>query len=367
MLARPFALIDHCRATPSSRFSDEEVAMTVLPSRLTPLAALALVLGCAPEVGDLPSEPAATAALDAASGDDGGPRFSDWTTPTHLGTVVNSRQADFDPFLSKDELSLYFAAGNGRGGQGGRDIWVARRTSSDAPWGAPVNLGAPVNSASNDAKPTLSVDGHRLYFTSNRPGGGGFDVYVSRRRDKRDDLGWEAPVNLGSGVNSSASEESAISLVEDDETGAATLYFASNRAGLGDFDIYSATLLPDGTFGAAVLVEELSSARGDIDPSVRRDGRELFLASNRPGTNGGYDLWVSTRGTMSEPWSAPVNLGLVVNSAPRPIELEQANDFRPNLSFDGTTLHFGSPFRAENVSEMLDLWVTTRQKVRGPG
>ncbi len=335
-------------------------------SRLALFVVLALVFGCSTDAG-VPSAPVSSAMSAAIVAETDAPRLTRWAAPTNLGPIVNSAFADFDPFLSKDELSLYFGSGNGRGGQGGRDIWVTRRTSVDDPWGTPRNLGPVINTTGHEGKPTLSVDGHRLYFTSNAHGGAGFDVYVSRRQDKRDDLGWEAPVNLGTGVNSTASEESAVTLFENDATGQTTLYFGSNRAGLGDFDIYASSMLPDETFGPATLVVELSSASGDIDASVRRDGLELFLASNRPGTNGGYDIWSSTRATTSDPWSEPVNVGLGINSAPRPIELEQANDIRPQLSFDGMSLHFGSPFRLENVNIMLDVWVATRSRVRGPG
>lgn len=293
------------------------------------------------------------------------PQFSDWSTPVNVGPIVNSRFADFDPFISKDGLSLYFAAGPGRGGSGGRDLWVARRASIDDPWEPPQNLGPTINTAAHESKPTLSVDGHRLYFASNRPGGlGDWDLYVSRRRDKRDDFAWEPPVNLGNGVNSAESEESAVTLLEDDATGATILYFGSNRlGGPGDFDIYASTSLADGTFGPAALVEELSSPFVDQDPAIRRDGLEVFLASDRPGTVGATDVWVATRATTGDPWSEPVNLGSIVNSPQRPPDVEQSNDFRPALSFDGTALYLASALRPGNVSSMFDLWVTTRTRL----
>src|SRR2546422_6091626 len=39
------------------------------------------------------------------------------------------------------------------------------------PWGAPVNLGAVVNSPANDQHPAISKDGLSLYISSDRPGG----------------------------------------------------------------------------------------------------------------------------------------------------------------------------------------------------
>ena len=331
---------------------------------VTSLVALALLLACTEEAGEAPSAPAPPARQVATNAP---PQFSVWAAPVNLGPIVNSAFADLDPFISKDGLSLYFIAGQGRGGSGQRDIWVSQRASTDDPWGPPQNLGPTVNSAAQENTPTLSHDGHRLYFASNRPGGlGGFDLYASRRRDKRDDFGWEAPVNLGNGVNTSANEADP-AFHEDEATGGVTLYFASNRpGGAGLEDVYAGALGPDGSVGPVGLVAELSTSSNDKHPAIRRDGLELFMTSDRPGGFGNADVWVSTRTSAAGPWSAPVNLGPVVNTPTRPPDAEQANDFRPALSFDGTALYFAAAFRAGNVSDMFDLWVTTRSKLKDP-
>ena len=221
-----------------------------------------------------------------------------------------------------------------------------------------LNLGPNINSSSNELTSALSPDGHRLYFESNRPGGfGAEDLYVSRRHNRRNDFGWGPPENLGSGVNSAASEGGPFHF-EDDETGTTTLYFNSNRlGGTGAFDIYASRLNEDEAFGPAVLVEELSSPFSDRRPVIRRDGRELLLESNRPGAIGGsLDLWVSTRTSTSELWSTPVNLGPVVNSA--------AVEARPALSFRGTELYFNSNRPGGFGSQ--DLYVSTRTRLRDP-
>src|SRR5207247_10827686 len=87
------------------------------------------------------------------------------------------------------------------------------------------------------------------------------------------------------------------------------LYFASNRAGgPGMNDIYVSTLQADGTFGSAAAVAELNTPSQDQQPAIRRDGLELFLGSDRTGTVGSIDLWVSTRASTTDPWSPPVNV-----------------------------------------------------------
>lgn len=280
-------------------------------------------------------------------------QFSDWSAPANLGPIVNTAASDAGQVVSKDGLSLYFVS-NRSGGLGGADLWVSQRAHLTDAWGPAQNLGSTINTSGSEQTPTLSLDEHLLFFTSTRPGGfGGFDLYVSRRYNKRDDFGWQAPVNLGSGVNS-VDAELGPTVVEDDATGAIDLYFSSNRSGVGGFDIYRSTLQPDETFGPAVLVEELSSASDDVRPWVRRDGLELFLDSDRPGTLGGLDVWVSTRASTADPWSVPANLGSLVNGP--------ANDFRPALSFQGTALYFSSD-RPGGFGNN-DIYVSARDKLK---
>jgi hypothetical protein len=300
----------------------------------------------------------------ATSNDDGPAQFGPWSAPVNLGPPVNTIFTEVDPFISKDGLSLYFSSPDRPGGYGGFDLWVSQRASVNDPWGAPQNLGPTINSASNETNPTLSSDEHKLYFTSNRPGGfGATDLYVARRHNKRDDLGWQAPENLGGAINSTFNDRMA-TYFEDDSTGAIALYFSSDRpGGLGGDDIYVSTLQADETFGAAVLVTELSSPSNDQSPAIRRrDGLEFFVRSNRlgsvltPGGKPSPDIWVSTRASTSDPWSVPVNLGPVINSP--------FDDGRPALSFDGETLYFAAAQRAGNASIFFDIWMTTRAKLK---
>jgi hypothetical protein len=307
------------------------------------------------------------AAGRTVAGPDDPPQYSEWSAPVNLGAVVNSPPEDMAPFISPDGLSLYIQRPAMAGGYGGWDIWVAQRASVDEPWGAPQNLGPTINSPYNEGNPVVSLDGHRLYFDSNRPGGfGDGDIHVSRRHNKRANFAWQPAENLGPGVNTWADEHRGIPF-EDETTGVVTLYFASNRPGLGDHDIYASTLQPDETFGPAVLVEELSSYAADRHPNIRRDGLEFYFMSNRPGSipnaqgNPSYDVWVSTRTSTAEPWSEPVDVTVV--NAP-------THDGGPSLSFDGTTLYFFSA-RPGNVCGApppfpcrVDIWMTPRATLK---
>jgi hypothetical protein len=107
--------------------------------------------------------------------------------------------------------------------------------------------------------------------------------------------------------------------------------------------------------GPATPVAELNSATAiDIQPNIRKDGLEIVFASNRrAGTD--QDLYVATRESVTDPFSAPVNLGEAVNTT-------AANETRPSFSWDATTLLFG---RAPGPEGSTDIYVTTRQMVAG--
>jgi hypothetical protein len=297
------------------------------------LALITLVL-CAP----LASNPTAA------------PKFDDWSGPVNVGPAVNSTFNDGAPTVSGDGRSLYFAS-NRTGQLGGNDLYVSQWDEATGWWGAAVNLGAVVNTTATEFSPALSRDGHWLFFHSNRTGSlvPGLDIWVSYREHTHDDFAWETPVNLGSGVNAPGLDTDP-SFVENEDTGVPQLFFSSNRAGTND--IYVSDLLPDGTFGPASLVPELSSPSVEPGVSVRFDGLEVFLFSSRPGSQGGFDLWTATRETVSQLWSEPINLGQLVNSV--------SNDNEPHIASDRQTLYFSSN-RAGGMGG-ADLYVTTRAR-----
>jgi hypothetical protein len=282
--------------------------------------------------------------------------LSPWSAPVNMGPLINSASNENAAAFSKDGRSLYLVS-NRPGTFGSNDIWVSQRKSADDPWREPVNLGPVINTADIQGAPALSRDGHWLfYFDSGRAGGlGGIDLWASWRAHTHDDFGWQPPVNLGPGVNS-PSDDVGPGYFEDDDGGTAKLYFASNRpGGQGSFDIYVSERAADGSFGPAAPVPELNSSGTDQRLTLRRDGLEAFLFSDRVGGIGGQDLWTTTRSSIGEAWSTPTNLGAVVNSA--------VTDSQPNLSPDGLTLILASN-RPGSLGG-TDLYVTTRTKLTG--
>jgi len=274
---------------------------------------------------------------------------SEWSEPVNLGAAINSPSADQSPALSANGLTLYFASDRS-GGVGGVDLWVAHRATPVSLWETPVNLGTSINTQDAETGPSLSLDGHLLFFASSRQGGeGNFDIYVSFRGDVHDDLAWGEPVNVGSGVNSSTGEFGP--WYSEEGADGPVLYFAKGPN--SNFtQLYSAPISRDGhSRGPAALITELASPNfSQGRPTLLVSGRQIVFFSARPGGLGGADLWAATRRSANDAWSDPVNLGTPLNSS--------AGDLLPALSRDGRTLLFTST-RAGGFGGM-DLWMSTR-------
>lgn len=262
-------------------------------------------------------------------------KFINVTEIVNLGKAINSKEDDYFPFLTNDQLSLYYTRKTGTADEDllysewRNESWKKgekiKATTTDTPEGMPtlvrngrqlfftacsresvagpcdiweavvdadhierINpLQNPLNSEYWESQAAVSCDGRQLFFASNRPGGlGGTDLYMSERLPGGN---WGPPVNLGAPVNTPEDEEAPF-ISNDGQT----LYFSSTgHLGLGEQDIFMAW-----------WDERLQrwSTPINLGPPVNGPHRELgfylsangkmgFFASNRPGGEGGMDIY----------------------------------------------------------------------------
>ncbi|MCC7506586.1 MAG: OmpA family protein [Saprospiraceae bacterium] len=152
-----------------------------------------------------------------------------WSEPQPL-SFGNDQWDDVHPAISIDGDKLFFSS-NRPGGSGGMDLYVSYRVGDL--WSEPVNLGSTINTAGNEAFPFVHAD-NTLYFasTGHEGGAGGFDLYYSIPEGANT---WTKPVNLGAPFNSKGDD---LGLIVD--LNKINGYFASNgNGGKGSDDLFS--------------------------------------------------------------------------------------------------------------------------------
>lgn len=148
-----------------------------------------------------------------------------------LLTINGDTFSSAQPAVSKDGKTLYFVSDK-TGGNGGTDLYMATRNAAGA-WGDVKNMGAEINSVSDEKFPFMADDG-TLYFASNRADGlGGLDIYKTKFTGGK----WTKPENLIAPINS-AQDDFAFVIDEKNKAG----FFSSSRdGGMGEDDIYKFT------------------------------------------------------------------------------------------------------------------------------
>jgi len=223
---------------------------------------------------------------------------SPWSAPTNVGYPPNTEEyRDVAPTVSADMLTMYYFSTDTSNGK--PDIWFVTRPTATSPWENPTALPANINTTAEERDPEISADGLMLLFDSDRAGGyGGHDLYACTRSSL--EAPWSDPVNLGPNVNTSADERGP-SIGSD----GSVVYFHSNRAGgYGNYDIYLSRFIESEWTSAANAGPTVNSSSHDMTPEISANGGELFFSSDRPGGYGLFDVWVST--VIPEPATLPL-------------------------------------------------------------
>lgn len=107
------------------------------------------------------------------------PESKTYSTPMSMGPVINSTEADFAPFLTKDGYTLFFVS-YGHKGQGGSDIFMSQR-QSDAwdDWSVPQNLGNVINSPFEETFVSIDPSLKYLYYDSYPPNATNRDIWMA--------------------------------------------------------------------------------------------------------------------------------------------------------------------------------------------
>ncbi len=229
----------------------------------------------------------------------------------NLGPAINTSFPEYGPSISTDETTIFFTSRRSNSIGGKRDLNdngfyedIYSSEKSEGKWKQAKQLSKNVNTEVHDAAAGLSPDGSKLYVYRASTTDGG-DLYESVLFG----LDWEEPVRMNKNINTKY-HESTVSLSFDGKR----LYFVSNKeSGLGSSDIYYSDMDVNGEWGPAKNIgPEINTKYAEEGVFMHPDGVTLYFSSKGHGSMGGYDVFKSTLDKDGK-WSTPVNLGYPIN------------------------------------------------------
>ena len=179
-----------------------------------------------------------------------------WTEAEEMS--INDDKSDAcHPSISADGLRLYFSS-NRPGGYGGMDMYMSENVYGK--WSKPINLGPKINSPKNEVFPYIHESGV-LFFSSDDMGGkGGLDIFYTNL--DKNGL-YESPKNIGAPFNSE-SDDFGFIIDKDNKSG----YITSSRTGgKGEDDIY-AFAAPDGLTFLPKTMQPLADKTDEVFRSM---------------------------------------------------------------------------------------------------
>jgi hypothetical protein len=190
--------------------------------------------------------------------------------------VSGSPAVEGTPFLTRDGLGLYFFSER-PGGAGDRDLYVATRVDTGATFTTLIRLIS-TNSPQRDHAPWLSPDELTLYFSSRRASPDD-DVWRATRASRG--IGFSAPARVTE--LESSGNDVGITLTND---GLVAYFASDRAGGAGGMDLYrAARAAQSDPFSTPELLSDLNTSADDAAPQLTADGQELFFVSDRNGSD----------------------------------------------------------------------------------
>jgi outer membrane protein OmpA-like peptidoglycan-associated protein len=177
-------------------------------------------------------------------------------------------------------------------------------TKTDGEWDAPVNVTPQIQSDGDQHVNCLSLDGKEMYL--NKEDNFNSDIYCSKYENDE----WTQSVPLGKQINTKFWESHACISPDGKE-----LFLSSNRKGsYGGMDIFLSMLGEDGEWSEPVnLGDTINTELNEDNPFITSDGKRLYFSSQGHYNIGGYDIFYADRQADGS-WSSPVNLGYPLNT-----------------------------------------------------
>jgi len=259
----------------------------------------------------------------------------DWTAAQQVKGKLNTTAYDAVLSVAPDGKSMYVYKNNA---SSAGDIHFATRSESTGKWSEAEKLGRPINTSWFESSVSITADGQRLYFISERPGGEGQgDIYVSELRSNGK---WGKPDNLGPLVNTPGDEKFVFV-----HPNGKHLFFASNgHQTLGSYDIFRCELIDGKPTRPVNLGYPINTVNEESTFSLTADNHTMYIAAEYEGSLGERDIFeidLSNYKILDDAVVAEVFLQGTVTDNRNDRGMRDAkvtlHDARGNLLFDALT------------------------------
>ncbi|TFH49499.1 MAG: hypothetical protein E4G92_01780 [Bacteroidia bacterium] len=209
-----------------------------------------------------------------------------------LKEYINQGSVNEMPAVSFDEQVMAYTERRGLENA----VFITRKEGDS--WGTPVDITAEAEMGTDCYSTSLNSDGTELYLFKNDNYDG--NIYVTTFVDGR----WSPIKKLNKNINTKFYESHA-SISPDGNR----LYFTSNREeSLGELDIWVSEKDAWGEWGVpANLGNTVNTPFNEETPAITKDGKTLIFSSEGHGSMGGYDIFITSLGTGG--WGKPENIG----------------------------------------------------------
>lgn len=226
----------------------------------------------------------------------------------NMGDQLNSPKEDYAPTIGNVDTLLLFTSKRNKNTVDNRqfdeDLFYSVRING---WWEPAKGFDKINTTYNEGSACMSLDGKLLIFS--RCFDNNCDLYSAERPSL--DSAWRNVHNLGPAVNSTG-WDSHPSLTHSGDT----LFFASNRVGsFGLSDIFLSMKDANGAWGKAQNAGPvINTVNSEVSPFYHHGYNILYFSSNGQALNfGDFDIYKSAR--LPHSWGEPKNIGPLVNGA----------------------------------------------------
>lgn len=232
----------------------------------------------------------------------------------HLGPNINTPYVEAKPVISSDGKTLYFTRQNSPQNKGGRkddgDIYFS--TWQNEQWSPAINIGEPINDSNTNGVTAVSPDGNTLLLINQYTTRGAVQTGASISRRTKTGWGFPERLNIEDHVNKNPYADYFLA----NNSNVLLMAIETNQS-YGDQDLYVSFRKNNNEWSAPMnLGNIINTEKAEFSPFLAADDKTLYFASEGHRGYGGSDIFYTRRLDDSwQNWTTPKNLGKSINTS----------------------------------------------------